>query len=155
MNDKTPIKLTQLLQARDLLVRRATLANMAFGYRLLSKFTERIRRANLRGLVNIRSPEAKADNWAMLTAVEGSQSRIEEHFSEEDVMDLTDAVRYVTGGDIHMDLTFRIEQLGEMFLVPLRETLLGYGVVFDLPANADATATGSDSEPPTRNRLVR
>jgi len=148
MNDKTPIKLSQLLAARELLVRRATLANMAFGYRMLREFAERIRRAKLRGLVNIKSPEATAANWAAFTALEGNQSLLDEHFSEEDVMDLTDAIRYVTGGDIHIDLNFRIEDLENMFLVPLRDTLRDYGVIIDLPTSATNESNWpSESEP--------
>jgi hypothetical protein len=147
MNEKTPIKLTQLLQAREGLVRRATLANMAFAYRLLSEFNERIHRAGLRGLVNIKSPEANGENWSSLTALEGSQARLEEHFSEEDVMDLTDAIRYVVGGEIVIDLNFRIEEIGDMFLVPLRGTLRDFGVVIDLPAlSRPETTPTSESE---------
>jgi len=149
MNDNTPIKLTELLQARDSLVRRATLANMAYGYRLLSEFSERIRRADLRGLVAIRSPETNGENWASLVALEGSQARLDEHFSEEDVMDLTDAIRYVTGGEIHIDLTFRIEDVGHMFLTPLRDTLQGYGVVFDsAPGSTQASTSTRGLQPP-------
>ena len=149
MNEKTPIKLTQLLAAREGLVRRATLANMAFAYRLLSRFTERIHRAGLRGLVNIKSPEANGENWSSLTAIEGSQAQLEEHFSEEDVMDLTDAIRYVVGGEIVIDLSFRIEEVGNMFLVPLRDTLLSYGVVIDLSALSEReTASSGETEPP-------
>jgi hypothetical protein len=151
MNEKTPIKLTQLLQAREGLVRRATLANMAFAYRLLSDFNERIHRAGLRGLVNIKSPEANGENWSSLTALEGSQARLEEHFSEEDVMDLADAIRYVVGGEIVIDLNFRIEEVGDMFLVPLRDTLRDYGVVIDLPAlsrpETTPTSEGESSGP--------
>lgn len=141
MNDNTPIKLTQLLQTREALVRQATLANMAYGYRLISEFSERIRRAGLRGLVAVRSPETNGENWASLVALEGSQARLDEHFSEEDVMDLTDAIRYVTGGEIHIDLTFRIEDLAQMFLTPLRDTLQGFGVILDLPAGATLPST--------------
>ena len=149
MNEKTPIKLTHLLAAREGLVRRATLANMAFAYRLLSGFTERIHRAGLRGLVNIKSPEASGENWSSLTALEGSQARLEEHFSEEDVMDLTDAIRYVVGGEMVIDLSFRIEEIDDMFLVPLRDTLQDYGVVMDLPAVSSTEATSSsETEPP-------
>lgn len=149
MNDNTPISLTQLLQAREALVRRATLANMAYGYQLLSEFSERIRRAGLRGLVAVRSPETSGENWASLVALEGSQSRLDEHFSEEDVMDLTDAIRYVTGGEIHIDLTFRIEDVAQMFLVPLRDTLQGFGVILDLPiTGSPAAARGSGRPPP-------
>lgn len=147
MNDKTPIKLTQLLQERELLVRRATLANMAYGYQLLSGFSERIRRVGLQGLVTVRSPEINGQNWAELVAIEGSQARINEHFSEEDVMDLTDAIRYVTGGEIHIDVTFRIENLADMFLAPLRDTLKDFNVILDLPPST-GSSSGGGRQPP-------
>lgn len=163
MNEKTPMKLTKLLQARAGLSQRLALANMAFGYQLLSEFTQRIRLADLRGVVNLKSPEANDEqNWASLTALEGSQSRIEEHFTEEDLMDLVDAIRYVTGDEIVVDLTFRIEDLGDMFLEPLGQLLEESGIEIDLaaPRAGDATSssgstaasTGSDNEPPDNGR---
>lgn len=153
MNEKTPIKLTQLLQARDSLVRRATLANMSFVFRLVSDFTHRVERARLRGLVCVKSPEASGENWASLTALEGSQSQLDEHFSEEDVMDLADAVRFVSGGET--SVTFRIENIGRQFLSPLRNTLQSSGIEIDLPPSPTAGATNSASDSPPETGWMR
>lgn len=125
------MKLSQLLQARQGLIRRAGLANLAFAYQLLNEFADRIARARLVGSVNLKSADAEAERtWASLTALEGSQSVIEEHFTDEDVMDFSDAVVYVTGGD-EVDLTFRLEDLTENFIVPLRDVLEREGVEVD------------------------
>ena|SRR6266542_3617823 len=137
MHGKLPMKLSQLLRAREGLIRRAGLANLAFAYQLLSNFARRIARARLVGLVNLKSADAEAERaWASLTALEGSQSVIEEHFTDEDLMDFADALVYITGGD-EVDLTFRLEDLTENFLIPLRGVLEQAGVLVDaeLPAS--------------------
>jgi hypothetical protein len=147
MHGKLPMKLSQLLQARENLIRRAGLANLAFAYELLSNFARRIARARLSGSVTLKSADPDADlAWASLTALEGNQSVIEEHFTDEDIMDFSDAIVYVTGGD-EVNLTFRLEDLSENFLVPLRGVLEQAGVEVDaeLPAsNADTSENRRD-----------
>jgi hypothetical protein len=131
MTGKTPIKLSHLLRGRQRLLRRAHLANSAYAYALLGEFARRAVRANLRGRVTLKSADPEEDRfWATLTAVTGHQSLLEEHFTEEDVQDLADAVEFITGGE-EIDLTFEIEEVGEIFLAPLRSALEQAGVVID------------------------
>ena len=125
------MKLSLLLTLRPALLRQAHLAGLAFAYWKLRDFATRIARAQLRGEVHLQQAEAEAGRyWASLTALEGSQSVIEEHFTDEDIMDLADLVAFVTG-ESHLDLTFRIEQLAERFVTPLRLQLELAGVVID------------------------
>ena len=144
MHGKLPMKLSQLLRARQGLIRRAGLANLAFAYQLLSSFARRIARARLVGSVNLKSADAEAERaWASLTALEGSQSVIEEHFTDEDLMDFADAIVYITGGD-DVDLTFRLEDLTENFLIPLRGVLEQAVVAIDMELPASNANTSEN-----------
>ena len=131
-------KLSTLLTQRQALLRQARLANLAFAYTTLGDFTRRIARGQLSGRVTLKPPAPQADRyWASLTAVEGSQSVIEEHFTDEDLMDLADVLRFVTGNDA-LEFTFRLGELTETFLAPLRVELEREGVMID---KSDAFAT--------------
>jgi hypothetical protein len=125
------MKLSLLLTLRPALLRQAHLAGLAFAYWKLREFATRIARAQLRGDVHLQQAEAEAGRyWASLTALAGSQSVIEEHFTDEDLMDLADLIAFVTG-ETQLDLTFRIEQLAERFVTPLRLQLEQAGVIID------------------------
>lgn len=125
------MKLSLLLTLRPALLRQAQLAGLAFAYWKLREFATCIARARLRGEVNLQQAEAEAGRyWASLTALAGNQSVIEEHFTDEDIMDLADFIAFVTG-ESHLDLTFRIEQLAERFVTPLRLQLEQAGVIID------------------------
>ncbi len=145
MHGKTPIKLSQLFKERQWLLSRASLANSAYAYALLSEFAARIARADLRGAVALRSPSPESDVfWATLVALEGHQSQIEEHFTDEDLMDLADAIGYVTG-EKEVTITFRIEDFAETFLAPLRAALEQAGVVMDAEPIAPPQHSASDT----------
>jgi len=125
------MKLSILLAQRPALLQEARLANFAFAYWYLGDFAARIARARLRGPINLR--QAAPDDgrcWATLTALEASQSVIEEHFTDEDLTDFADAIAFVTGED-SLDLTFPIEQLTERYLAPLRHRLEQAGITLD------------------------
>jgi hypothetical protein len=139
------MKLSQLLKARETLVRQAGLANLAFAYRTLGEFATRIARARLVGQVNLKTADPDADRyWATLTALEGSQSVIEEHFTEEELTDFTDAIAYATARD-SFDLTFEIQNFAENFLVPLRAVLEQAGIEVDAgqPGIEQPTSNGN------------
>ena len=124
-------KLSTLLTQRQALLRQARMANLAFAYVTLNGFVERIARGQLRGTVTLKHAAPQSERyWASLTAVEGSQSVIEEHFSEHDLMDLADVLGFITGNDA-LDLTFRLEEISDVFLVPLRVELEREGIVID------------------------
>jgi hypothetical protein len=125
------MKLSLLLTLRPALLRQARLSNLAFAYWKLSDFAGRIARARLQGEINLKQATPDTGRyWASLTALEGNQSVIEEHFSDEDLMDFADAIALTTG-ESNLDLTFRIEQLSEKFLAPLRLKLEQGGIVIE------------------------
>lgn len=132
------MKLTQLLQARPLLARQARLANLAFAYETLRGFGRRIARAGLCGRVTLRAADPDNDVfWAQMIALEGSQAVIEEHFTDEDLCDLADAVSFVTGQE-DFEVTFRLEEFCDHFVAPLRSALEEAGIEIDTgPAPAE------------------
>ena len=131
-------KLSTLLARRAALLRHARLANLAFAYATLQNFATRISRARLGGRVTLKHAAPQAERyWATLTALDHSQSVIEEHFTDEDLMEMADVVSFVTGNDA-LDITFALEDLAEVFLVPLRVELEREGVAIDrAPAHVE------------------
>lgn len=126
-------KLSILLAERERLLRQARLANLAFAYQTLGNFAERIARAQLRGSAVLKPVAPEEERYcATLSALEGSQSVIEEHFTDEDLIDLADVVALATGHP-HAEVTFRLEDIGEVFLSALRVELEREGVVLDQP----------------------
>jgi hypothetical protein len=126
-------KLSTLLAQRQAVLRQARLANLAFAYRTLGIFERRVARAHLSGRVVLKPAAPHAERyWAVLLALEGSQSVIEEHFTDEDLMELADVLGFIAGND-SAEITFRLEELAEGFLVPLRVELEREGVKIDGP----------------------
>ena len=125
------MKLSFLLAQRQVLQKQSHLANLAFIYARLAEFAGQIRRARLVGEVRLRQAMPDRERyWASLDALHGCQSVLDEHFRDEDVMDLADCIAYVTGG-ADLDLVFRIEDLAHHFLRPLRSQLQHAGVAID------------------------
>lgn len=118
-----------LLHQRDTLLRQARLANVAYAYAQLGVFADRIARARLRGAVALRPGDpATGQPWPGLVALEGSQAVLEEHFLDEEIVELTDILAFL-GEDVRSDgLTLRLEDLAERFLPPLRRELEAAGV---------------------------
>ncbi len=139
------MKISKLLASRQALLRQTQLANTAYAYDTLQRFATRIANANLKGLVRLRPADPTDDCfWASLTALEGSQSVLEEHFSDQDLIELAEVMAFANDGDFS-ELTFHIEDLGETYAVPLRLLLEQSGVTIDgefqssklAPDNAD------------------
>lgn len=125
------MKLSQLLNAREGLLRRAGLANLAFAYQTLTDFAHRVARARLSGSVNLKSADPDDERYnASLTALDFNQSLIEEHFTDEDLTNLADAIAYLAAKD-DVDITRRIEDFAENFTGPLRSVLEQAGIVVD------------------------
>ena len=125
------MKLSNILTQRQALLRQARLANLAFAYQTLGGFAERIERGRLGGYVCLKQAAPDAERYcASLTALEGNQSVIEEHLTDEDIMDLADVVSFLTGNE-SLDLVFHLEDLAEIFLTPLRAELEKSGVAID------------------------
>lgn len=126
------MKLSSLLTQRPALLQQARLANLAFAYDRLSDFARRVARAHLAGNVRLQTAAPEAQRYyPTLTALEGNQSVIEEHFSDEDLLDFADVLTYVSNEN-QLDLVFRLDELEIRFLIPLREELAKAGVALDL-----------------------
>lgn len=136
------MKLSKLLSQRPELLRQVRLANLAFAYNALVDFAARAQRGALRGAVSLKPADPAAERYcATLTALEGSQAKIEEHFTDEDLMLLADVVAFATGHP-GFEVTFRIEEMEDDFIAPLRSELERAGV--SLPG------TGSEVEKPNQ-----
>lgn len=132
MPSRDTMKLHQLLQQRQALLRQARLANAAFTYCELGKFAARIARAKLRGQVTLQLADPAAQRaWPTLVAGEVSQAVIEEHFVDTDVLDLADLLVFASGGEGCASLTFRLEELDRRFRSVLRQELEDAGVVLE------------------------
>ena len=124
------IKLSHLIAQRAELLRQVRLTNLAYAYQTLLDFEARIARVGLRGSVLLKPILPEEERFCVtLTALEGNQSVIEEHFSDEGLVLLADVLGFATGHPAH-DLTFRLEELGE-FIEPLRSELQHAGVRLD------------------------
>ena len=126
-----------LLAQRASLQKQARLSNLAYAHEQLSVFTERIKRAHLRGQVHLIQAEPLEDRFvSSLTALEGNQSVVDEHFTDHDIQDFVDAVGYATGEPL-IDQVFDLREVEARFLTPLRNRLEKLGVVIDRsPAQA-------------------
>ena len=126
-------KISTLLSRRLALLQEARLANLAFAYDTLRSISVRINRAKLTGRVTLKSPAPQMERYcASLTAWEASQSVIEEHFTDDDLMELSDVLSFLTNSD-PLEITFPLEEFAEIFLAPLREELEREGVAIDRP----------------------
>jgi hypothetical protein len=139
------MKISLLLAQRQALLEQLRLANLAFAHAKLSDLAARIARAGLRGAVTLRQPTPEAElGWTPLLALEANQSVIEEHFTDEDLTDFADTVAFLTG-ETNLDVTFRIEEMADRYIAPLRQQLEQAGVTFDHPAAPVAEPQHGDS----------
>lgn len=130
------MNLSLILAQRSALLQQVRLANLAFAYAKLSEIAARIARARLRGSINLKQVGADTEFGGLpLTALEGSQSVFEEHFTDEELTDFADAIAFITGVS-RLDLTFRIEETTDNFVAPLRRELEQAGIVVDQAAQA-------------------
>lgn len=120
----------QLLQQRADLLRRTRLANAAFAYQRLGVFVARLARARLHGLVALWPGDPAGErSWPALTALEDSQVAIEEHFLDEDIVELVDILGFL-GEDVDSGgLTFRLDELESRYLPQLRRELEAAGII--------------------------
>ncbi len=132
-------KLSTLLSQRPDLLRQARLANLAFAYETLAACAERIARARLTGRVTLTPADPEAGRYcATLVTHEGSQSVIEEHFTDEGLLELADTVALVRDQPAG-EISFSIEAFAEIFLAPLRSKLEHEGVAIDAATASNAT----------------
>jgi hypothetical protein len=135
----------QLILQRDALLRQARLANLAFAYGRLGEFAARIARARLSGLVRLQPGDPDGDRpWPGLVALEGSQAVIEEHFLEEDGVELADILGFLGEEVAAEGVAFRLEELGVRYLPGLRRELAQAGID---PGPVASPAAGPNHRP--------
>jgi hypothetical protein len=123
------MKIDHLLQQRSALLRQTRLANVAFVFAELSAFTDRIARGNLRGQVTLHLPDAATERiWPSLVGDDVSQAVVDEHFLDQDILDLADLLVFATGQGHRIAFTFRLEEFGRQFLPALRRELAAAGI---------------------------
>jgi len=126
------MKLSQLLAVRQSILRQAHLAGLAHAYFTLHRLSRRIAGARLRGPVRLQAVNPALERYCpALIALAGAQSVLEEHFSDQDLIELADALALVAGAEIE-ELEFALEDVPEKFLAPLRTTLKELGIEIDL-----------------------
>lgn len=125
------MKLSQLLASRSALLRQATLANAALAYSTLAGLDARIRRARLHGPVQLLGMDPSAERYTpQLHALAGSQSVLDEHFDESDLVRLADALAYISDPGVN-EFEFHLESLMSRYAPTLRATLREAGVELD------------------------
>lgn len=127
------MNISELLHQRDALLRQAHLANLAFAHERLSDFVARVARGRLRGPVSLKRADDDAGRpWPTLTALLGHQSVIDEHFTDEDIVDLVDVIAYALDGR-EAEVVFDLEDVQARFQQPVREILQQAGVSIEQP----------------------
>lgn len=126
------MKLSKLLAARQSLLRQAHLAALAHAYVTAQCLADRIAATQLHGRVRLQPAEPREERyWPTLTALEGNQSVLEEHFSDEDLVNLADASLLALENEFS-EFDFPLEDFGETVAAPLRSALEEAGIVLDL-----------------------
>ena len=127
------MKLSHLLASRSALIRQAALANNAFAYATFAHWARRIERARLHGPVRLLAIDPASERFVpQLIALRGSQSVLDEHFDEGDLLRLADALAYVNDEDATLtEFEFPIEELYARHASALREELREAGVELD------------------------
>ena len=131
----------QLLHQRSALLRQAHMANLAFAYQRLGVFVARIARARLHGLVRLQPGDPAGEQpWPALTALDGSQAVLDEHFLDEEIVELMDILGFL-GEEMNAGgMTFRLETLGGRHLSELHRELQLAGIIpaGEAPPNEEA-----------------
>ncbi|GAB1489687.1 hypothetical protein MASR2M8_21400 [Opitutaceae bacterium] len=123
------MNVSRLLAQRNVLLRQARLANLAYAHQRLSEYGARIARASLHGEVTLQFADPSGENlWPTLTARECSQAVIDEHFLDEDIAELADILVFLCEDLTATDFTFRLEELEPSFVPALQAELEAAGV---------------------------
>lgn len=138
------MKLTALLDQRQALLRQAHLANLAFAYERLGDYARRIARAGLRGPVVLkRADPENGREWPVLIALRGSQAVLDEHFSDEDIIDMADVLAYALDAR-DAEVAFDLGELRSLFQRPVRLALEEAGIRIDEPVAPPTIALSDD-----------
>lgn len=146
------MKIEQLLQYRDALLRQAHVANLAYAYQRLRDLSDRLALVGLRGAVTLRLGDpTDEESVPQLLSDEDRQAVIDEHFVDEDVADLANIFGFLINGRPATELRFKLEDIAEHFLPRLRDDLVKAEVELDDDAPArkhvpDADIAGADAD---------
>ncbi len=122
------MNISHLLAHRAAYLQKARLANLAYAHETLRAFADRLAQAGITGRVRLQSTSPDDERYLpTLTALDSHQSVIEEHFTDDDVIELTDLIGFVSGED-DIDMTLSARDVGETLLVPVRFELESKGV---------------------------
>ncbi len=125
------MKLSELLAARPAILRHAALAHTAAAWETLHQLANRVAAHRLHGRVRIiRDDPATSNAWPELTSFELKPSVLAEHFTEDDVFALAEALALATDQE-QLDLAFELEDLEPIYAAPLLETLTKAGIQLD------------------------
>lgn len=134
----------KLLHHRGALLRSARLANLAFAYARLGEFSARLRRAGLLGALTLELPDDENERfWPALVAHGAAPSLVEEHFLDEEILELVDVLAFLREEGEPVDDTFSCESIDRCWRPRLRERLRQEGV------------TGIHESPPPRRTPTR
>lgn len=128
------MKLSELLAARPAILRHAFLAHTASAWATLHRLAERVAANRLRAQVRITRDNPTGHGQPTcpeLTSFELPASVLSEHFTEDDVFALAEALALATDQE-ELDLTFELEELGPAYAAPLLQTLTKAGIQPDL-----------------------
>lgn len=131
------MNISHLLAHRDAYLERARLANLACAHEKLRSFADRLARAGITGRVRLRSTGPDDEpSVPTLTALDSHPAVIEEHFTDEDAVDLVDVLRFLRG-DEAVDLVIAAPEIPTSLLGPIRAELQRAGVSVGEGATAD------------------
>ena len=125
------MNLQNLLRNRAALLRHARLANLAFAHEQLREFARQLQRAGVYGPVTILHADLRRSRLTpVLVASDASPAVVEEHFLEETIAQVADALRLLTQDGFHVRPVFTADELQECLLPLVRHRLEREGVMF-------------------------
>jgi predicted metal-dependent hydrolase len=140
------MKLSKLLASRQSILRQAHLATLAHAFVTTKRLADRVATAKLRGPVRLQPADPRDERyWPALTALEGNQSVLEEHFSDEDLVHLADAAVLALETEF-TELNFHLEDLGEKLVAPLRAALDEADITLDPEDEKQPNVTAKNNE---------
>lgn len=137
----------QLLQQRAGLLHAARLANLAFAYARLQVFAARIADAGIAGPLALQPVDPEVGRFCPVLAAHAcSQAVIDEHFLDEDVVELADILAFLREQNDTFGSDFAAEDLAARFLPWLRRELERAGVGVDEATSAGGAARAESAE---------
>jgi len=122
------MNISHLIAHREAYLQKARLANLAYAHETLRAFADRLVRAGITGRVRLQSTSPDDERYLpTLTALDSHPSVMEEHFTDDDAIELADLIGFVSGEE-DIDLTLSARDVVETLLAPVRCELESKGV---------------------------